>query len=75
MPKWKDIQTSEINELCETHSQEADLLKLYECSGFWVVVGVVVGFLLSVIWEIIKDKLSIRKKEKPSIANYVVIGD
>lgn len=39
-------------------------MKLYERSEFWALVGVVIGFLLSVIWEIIREKLSIRKKRK-----------
>ena len=38
-------------------------MKIYDRSEFWVIVAVIVGFLLSVLWEIFKNKYSLCKKE------------
>ena len=37
-------------------------MKIYERNEFWVIVGVIVGFLLSVFWEIGKNIYSLCKK-------------
>ncbi len=39
-------------------------MKFYERNEFWALGGIIVGFLLSVLWEIIKNKLSIHRKRK-----------
>jgi len=39
-------------------------MKFYERNEFWALSGVIVGFLLSALWEIIKNKLSIHRKRK-----------
>lgn len=39
-------------------------MKFFQRNEFWVITAVVVGFLLSTIWEIFKNKLSVRNKKK-----------
>jgi len=39
-------------------------MKIYEKNEFWIIIAVIVGFLLSTLWEIIKNKYSICTKRK-----------
>ena len=39
-------------------------MRFYERNEFWTLVGVIIGFLLSALWEVIKNRLSICKKRR-----------